>query len=317
MSVHEAKNACCESELSRLPETTDCPLCGAKGMRRYLEIRDFETHERFFAYACVNPACGVFQTLPVPGDLGPYYSRELGDIMRSRGGFIYEKLKRILLGKELRRLRSAPAGARVIDVGAGSGDFTRLLHEGGWKTAAVDAEGSPRPQEIRDLPEIPFGSIDYEDYTLRGIGEIRGSVVFCRHVLEHVKDPLFFLRRLREQGVTGFYISVPNSETLDRHLFGKYWFMWEPPRHLWQFNRRSLGLVLEKAGLEVVTTGYDLSPIVVPSIHRYLRLKRAPKWLCDFFGPKSTLCSLLGVLNVFFPRNMIWVYARVREENPS
>ncbi len=297
-----------------LPETLKCPICKTRGMRRHLEIRDFETHELFYAYQCMNQDCGVFQTLPVPDDLGPYYSRELGDIMRTRGGVIYEKLKRILLGRELSRMNAAPKGALVVDVGAGSGDFTRMLHEGGWRTAAVDAEGSPRPQEIRALPQIPFGSIDYADYTIKGLPDLAGGVVFCRHVLEHVKDPLYFLDRLREQGIQGFYISVPNSDTFDRKLFGKYWFMWEPPRHLWQFNQKSLGIVLKNAGLEVVKTGYDLSPIVVPSIHRYLRLKRAPGWLCKFFGPKSTLCSLLGVINIFFPRNMIWVYARVRSD---
>ncbi len=279
-------------------------------MSRHLEIKDFETHEVFFAYRCGNPACGVFQTLPVPDDLGPYYSRELGDIMRTSGGRIYEGLKRILLKKELNRMKPAAPGALVIDVGAGSGDFTRMLHEAGRRVAAVDSEGCPRPPEIRNLTEIPFGSIDYENYTLKGIGETAGSVVFCRHVLEHVKDPLFFLQSMKRQGVQDFYISVPNADTFDRVLFGTHWFMWDPPRHLWQFNKKSLFLLLEKAGLKVLDTGYDLSPIVIPSIHRYLRLKKAPEWLCRFFGPKSTFCSLFGVLNVFFPRNMIWVYAR-------
>ncbi len=300
-------------EATVLPEISKkipCPVCGAPEMSRHLEIKDFETHEVFYAYRCANPECGVFQTLPVPADLGPYYSRELGDIMRSSGGRIYEKLKSILLKKELDRLKPAPLTSLVIDVGAGSGDFSRMLYQSGRRVAAVDAEGSPRPQEIRLLPEIQFGSIDYEQYTFKGLGDISNSVVFCRHVLEHVKDPLFFLQRLKQQGVQDFYISVPNADTFDRVLFGTYWFMWDPPRHLWQFNKKSLYRLLEKAGLNVLDSGYDLSPIVIPSVHRFLRLKKAPEWLCRFFGPKSTLCSLFGVLNIFFPRNMIWVYAR-------
>jgi hypothetical protein len=90
--------------------------------------------------------------------------------------------------------------------------------------------------------------------------------------------------------------------------------MWEPPRHLWQFNQKSLGIVLKNAGLEVVKTGYDLSPIVVRVFTGICVLNARPAGSVNSLALKHAL-QPFGRDQYFLPRNMIWVYARFEDKS--
>lgn len=288
-----------------------CLVCHAHVVgQRVCELVDVVSRRRFTIVEC--PSCTVMRTVPVPGDLNPYYASDLGQVMKTTPSKLHTGLKRILLKTELRRIVSRVDPGVVIDVGCGTGDFIALIHQKGFPAVAVDASAA-RPIEIRHQPAIPYHQIEFERYEISGLRPCTGvCTVILRHVLEHVKDPRAFLHRLTEYGASYFYIVVPNSACFERRLLGRYWCMWDPPRHLWHFNEQSVRDLFQTLGLEIIHLGYETIPNLVPSFYRFLRLKGfSPRWY-NLFQPKGALSSLSSPVNFLLPHNVLWVLVKVR-----
>ena len=282
-----------------------CTLCRREAKwRTVIQLQDIETKEFFFILEC--PHCGILKTWPMPQELAPYYEGELGQAMRKSGGPIYSILKRWLLKTEVRRLTSLRKNVTFLDIGCGNGDIARLLHEAGHKVIAIDMENQ-RPESLKNLPTLPYRTIDDETYEIRNFGKVENGVAILRHLVEHLKDPPRFFQKLASYGVRYFYVALPNAGALERSLLGQYWFLWDPPRHLWHFNARSLEIFLKESDIEILKQGRDISPVIIPSLYRFLRLKNAPQWFCRIFSPKGSLCGIMTALNFLLPRNTLWV----------
>jgi hypothetical protein len=75
-------------------------------------------------------------------------------------------------------------------------------------------------------------------------------------VLEHVRDPITFLAAaaslLKSQGYLA--LNVPNLDSLPARLLGRSWPL-VLPEHLNYFNKKSLRLAVQKAGMRLVCFG--------------------------------------------------------------
>lgn len=99
-----------------------------------------------------------------------------------------------------------PAGARMVEVGCGKGDFLEMVQESGhFVVSGYDAtyEG--------DNPAI-------EKRYLNAGDRISADLVVLRHVLEHIPAPHRFLAMLAEIfGEAKIYIEVPNWDWIAEH----------------------------------------------------------------------------------------------------
>jgi 2-polyprenyl-3-methyl-5-hydroxy-6-metoxy-1,4-benzoquinol methylase len=100
-------------------------------------------------------------------------------------------------------------GKRIVEIGCGSGDFLRLLC-----TAGNDGEGYDPSQPTGRHAAGP-GSFEIIGRSFT-IEDARGAdLVCCRHVLEHLSDPIDLLRRLRASISAGgggiVFFEVPNA----------------------------------------------------------------------------------------------------------
>jgi SAM-dependent methyltransferase len=88
------------------------------------------------------------------------------------------------------------------------------------------------------------------------------------HVLEHMYDPCAVMKKvlcwLKPGGV--FTITLPNVDSLEARLFGRYWWGLDVPRHLWQFSPRALSAMARSAGFEAVEVGTAASCYIENSI---------------------------------------------------
>jgi SAM-dependent methyltransferase len=140
-------------------------------------------------------------------------------------------------------------GATVVDVGCGKGDLLKLLCRAGRNRGFgfdTSYDGDPEPA---DAPGTRFEGGLFDVDRAR---ELRPSLVSCRHVLEHVPDPVAFLGELAKCLATSpdgvLYIEVPNGQ---RQLHGS--LLWDYIyEHYSYFSPDSLRLALESAGLEVL-----------------------------------------------------------------
>ncbi|HEX9779946.1 MAG TPA: class I SAM-dependent methyltransferase [bacterium] len=283
-----------------------CLVCGqVQDAQAVCAIREVERGERFTLTRCGG--CGVLRTAPVPADLRPYYDAELGGLMRSSGSGLHARLKRVWLARELRRVLRAVTPSGFVDIGAGAGEFARVIHEAGFSVTTLDAGGAP--VETRGDADIPHVRMDYSAPGVPETVELGGRVAVLRHVLEHLADPVAMLEELRRRGAAGVYLVVPNAGSLERRLLGRAWYLWDPPRHLWHFTPATLRLVVVRAGFSIVASGLDTIPNLLPSLYRRLRLAGAPSWLTAPCRPKSALTALSAPLNFLLPGNVCWAVA--------
>lgn len=158
--------------------------------------------------------------------------------------------KRSLLDRKFRHWPpERSSGAKLLDVGLGSGAFMELAQAGGWTATGVDLDHrAVKNARAKGLDAI-YGGIE----TLATKCETFDYITIS-HVIEHVYDPVSVLEcayRLLKPGGR-IWIETPNWRAVGRRIYGRAWRGLEPPRHLVLFTWDTLGVLLERAGFRNV-----------------------------------------------------------------
>ena len=140
------------------------------------------------------------------------------------------------------------AGARLLEVGCGSGEMLQRLRGFGWDVLGQDvdpgavAHGRKRGLEVRqgslESLELPSASFD---------------AIVMSHVLEHLFDPVGLLNECHRLLRPGGRLSlvVPNAASLGFSLFKDAWLHLDPPRHIHLFTAVSLKQLLGRTSFQV------------------------------------------------------------------
>jgi 2-polyprenyl-3-methyl-5-hydroxy-6-metoxy-1,4-benzoquinol methylase len=150
--------------------------------------------------------------------------------------------------------------SRILDVGCGAGANARALKKLAPSSWITGIEPNPRAAELaREACDEVFQGM-LEDW-LGSSARPPYDAVILSDVLEHIADPLSFLRKLAEApeaaGAT-WIISVPNYGVWYnriRTLLGRFEYAWSglyDRTHLRFFTRSSIKKLLSQAGLEVL-----------------------------------------------------------------
>ncbi|RVE90172.1 methyltransferase domain-containing protein [Sinorhizobium meliloti] len=144
----------------------------------------------------------------------------------------------------------ALAGKTVIDVGCGKGDFLKRLCALSGATG-IGFDKSFEEDRGALVPQVRFVRDWFDDR----YADLRPDLVSCRHVIEHIADPIAFLRALRAHPGIGpetiFYFEVPNALYTLREL-GIWDLIYE---HVSYFTAHSLRIAVEAAGFDVLSAG--------------------------------------------------------------
>ena len=110
----------------------------------------------------------------------------------------YSKYFRTHMAQIADLVSEAMSGTHLVEVGCGKGDFLELLQSRGSSITGFD-------------PAYDGNNKDIERRYFTDQFEKKNNGLILRHVLEHVSDPVDFLKRLRDaNGGTGLvYIEVP------------------------------------------------------------------------------------------------------------
>jgi SAM-dependent methyltransferase len=153
------------------------------------------------------------------------------------------------LAKRARFVTTHKQGGRLLDVGCAAGVFLRAMRApGAWEVYGVEINAE-MAQLARDRYQL-----DVRSGTLEQAAFPDGffDVVTMWDVLEHLHDPANSLREvhriLKADGV--FVVRVPNLDSHDARLFGRYWAGLDAPRHLFVFNPQTLDALLGSSGFQ-------------------------------------------------------------------
>ncbi|MDQ8043153.1 MAG: class I SAM-dependent methyltransferase [Solirubrobacteraceae bacterium] len=239
-----------------------CPACGSIRTEHLFDAPDraLRAVPGTFPYRECENCATVFQ-FPQPGEdvLAQSYAADYGNYVDERG--LAERAAEPLARREAKRLMShANTSGTLVDLGCGTGRFLERLQYCGWAGTLRGREYSPEVARYAgDRLGIEISSGTVED---AGLEPGAQSVIVLRHVIEHLREPVAELSRLREGLEPGglLYLGTPDARALSAKVFGSKWWGYEVPRHLVVFSSDALTEALSRAGFDIVDAWWNWSP---------------------------------------------------------
>ncbi len=193
-----------------------------------------------------DPAFEMLLTNPRPEneDLEKYYQSEnyISHTDNKSGlvSFLYQTIKGYSLKKKVKLIKKLNHGSgKLLDIGAGTGDFLVAANKKDWQVFGVEVNENAR--SLAKKKSILLES-KIDSYTNQ-----KFDVVTMWHVLEHISDYRDVLQKchalLNKNGV--LVIAVPNYKSYDAQYYKNYWAAYDVPRHLWHFSKNSLPKILQ------------------------------------------------------------------------
>lgn len=219
--------------------------------KHFLTVKDHSVSKEIFELY-YDETLDMLITSPQPNenDLGKYYESEdyisHTDNKRSLFEKAYHIVKNIALKNKLNLINSEnPQKGRILDIGAGTGDFLLTAKENGWDTVGV--EPSDRAKSIAIKKGISF---------VGKISELENNsfdVITMWHVLEHVPNlelQIQELKRLLKPTGT-LIVAVPNFKSFDANHYKTFWAAYDVPIHFWHFSKKAIQSLFEKVDMRL------------------------------------------------------------------
>lgn len=222
--------------------------------KHFLTVKDHSVSKEIFELY-YDETLDMLITSPQPNenDLGKYYESEdyisHTDNKRSLFEKAYHVVKNIALKNKLNLINSQnPQKGKILDIGAGTGDFLLTAKENGWETVGV--EPSERAKSIAIKKGISFVDkiSDLENNSF--------DVITMWHVLEHVPNlelQIQELKRLLKPTGT-LIVAVPNFKSFDANHYKTFWAAYDVPIHFWHFSKKAIQSLFEKVDMRLEET---------------------------------------------------------------
>jgi 2-polyprenyl-3-methyl-5-hydroxy-6-metoxy-1,4-benzoquinol methylase len=229
----------------------ECPICKGHQFENNEIAKDtLVSEESFVITRCVS--CGLLITnpRPTPETISKYYESEkyISHHSEKAGlfGWIYRRVRSINLSSKLRLITKNNSQGKILDYGAGTGQFLTFMRAKGWDTYGVELNEEARNQ-------ILTKGINASKF-LEDIEETKFDVITLWHVLEHVHDINTLIAKLKalldKKGT--MYWAVPNPNSWDAKTYKSHWAGWDVPRHLYHFNQKNIKQLAKLHKLKVI-----------------------------------------------------------------
>ncbi len=230
-------------------------------MKLYLKTKDHSVSGEDFELRH-DPDLDMLITYPQPEELVKYYESEAyishTDANKSVVDKVYQAVKKYSIAKKIRLISSYANGKKkVLDFGAGTGDFLQEARKKGWTITGV--EPNPGAREKSTAKGI---------HLYKNLSEIKSEkfqIITLWHVLEHLpnlEDQIKMLTEILEQEGT-LIIAVPNFKSYDAKYYREHWAAYDVPRHVWHFSKTAIEKLFKPHGMRLVRT----KPMVFDSFY--------------------------------------------------
>jgi SAM-dependent methyltransferase len=241
-----------ENTLRQAQDDTRCPVCSSR-----FEVRLWGMKRGYSICRCGLCGARFVHRLPAEDELRAFYSEQYFFGGGAHGGYVdYEADKRAARDslESFVTLIDTHAGekGKLLDVGAATGVFLEAAKQRGWDPFGNELSEAAVARAIEKGIPMTAGPLSVASY-----GSGMFDAVSLLDVIEHVPDPTETVRTvatlLRTNGI--MLLNTPDSGSWYARLMGLKWHAYNPPEHLTIFNRRSLALLSERAGFDVVWSG--------------------------------------------------------------
>ncbi len=226
---------------------TNCPLCVSSRLRYTF------SHEGYRIVRCAD--CGLMFSNPQPSDteLAAIYSADyfLG-AESEEGRASTREMKRATARQYLSEIQRyvGEAGGRLLEIGCGDGDFLVEAEGAGFHVTGVEYAPAACDQARARLQR---GEIICGELEKAGLEDAQFDLCVLSDVIEHVRDPLAFLREIHRLLKPGgaIFIATPSLASWSAKLLKQNWMEFKP-EHLTYFEPKTLETALFRTGYNQV-----------------------------------------------------------------
>lgn len=261
-------------------ENPRCNLCGSNEQDTvYDNLTYWEYPGKFCIVRCES--CSLVFTSPRPSldKIGKYYESDLyfgRDISSSNIDINDDGNREISYGPVYSEVLRYKKKGRILDIGAGTGMLLSKFKDIGWQVEGVElTEGAVNYAKQKYSIVLKKG-----DFLDQKFSQSMYDVIVLNGALEHLHRPLETLKKscsiLKDKGM--IIISIPNEGSIGRRIYGRNWFPWQPPRHLYHFSPKTVTQMLEKAGFKniVIKHSYHVQNYYI--LYQSMRYALSPKF---------------------------------------
>ena len=216
----------------------------------FQKVKDYSVSKEIFELHH-NPEYDLLMTFPKPSleKLPSYYESEdyisHTDGKRSLFERVYHFIKGIALKNKLKLINTQSAKGKLLDIGAGTGDFLVVAKNDGWDITGIEPSAKAKGIAINK-------GVNFAD-SLSVLESHSFDIITMWHVLEHVpnlEDYLSELKRLIKPTGT-IIIAVPNFKSFDANFYGRHWAAYDVPRHIWHFSKTAIEKLFAEKGIQL------------------------------------------------------------------
>jgi len=240
---------------------THCPAC----LSHDLDKNAFISNESTLSVSGFNHAkcnnCGTYFVNPQPTDesLKDFYAHSFrqGDdnelLGQSLSRYFDPEKRDYFIKNRVNPIKThISKNSSVLDIGCGTGVFVRYMLDEGFTAHGIDIH----------KPSIEYGqkNLDLQQKISNSnwvdFGDEKFDLITVWTVIEHLKDPQFFLDTIRKNlNRPGFLlIEYPTVDSLQFKYLNENFFWVMPPYHLFLFSKRGIEELLRRTGYHLIET---------------------------------------------------------------
>jgi 2-polyprenyl-3-methyl-5-hydroxy-6-metoxy-1,4-benzoquinol methylase len=226
-----------------------CTACGSKVDNQYLfakKIQNMESDliEFYRCMRCKTIFLGKYNDY-YDDELYAYYSKYVD----KKEEDIYDALTNISYEKVLRQFDSYGGGQNILDVGCGNGSFVKVALQKGYQAEGIDL--SDLAVEVAQRFSLPVTKLDFFS---KNISDSSRDIVTMFEVIEHLPNPVDFLRRSEKVVRPGglIYLTTPNFNSLDRRVLGRKWNVFHREHYTYFTTQTLIKLIRNNTELDIL-----------------------------------------------------------------
>jgi SAM-dependent methyltransferase len=285
-------------------EEVFCLICnGIEARIIERDLRDFEYNipGAYQLRECRHCSQLYLSPRPIEEDIVECYPADYHGYQTKSVSRLYDLLTSFQMRHRFRRYkRLVGDSATILDVGCGNGSVMKALKRTlpSWEVFGVEFQ--PEVARLAQEQGLRIFSGTLEECTFP---EASFDILIMNHLIEHLPDPLRALKRARDLLKRGGYIigEVPNFDSLDRSVAGKWWGGHHAPRHLFQFTPKTLDALFRRAGLKTLSISPEMhTGHWAGSVQNFLQDGHLPMRLHNGRAPYYPLLLVLFTIPNFF-----------------
>jgi len=237
-----------------------CPICGSASTGML-----FQKH-----YKCKNCGLIFFEYTLNVADLAKIYDEKYfrGKVYCD---YIQEKtFRKKLFLEKLNLIKTyIPPNGKVLDVGCATGFFLEVMRKLGYETYGIEVSDYAS-NYARNMLKL---NVITGDLLSASFPDDFFDIITMFDVLEHLPNPIETLaecsRIIKRGGI--LIIETLNADSLIFKILKQNWPLFSPPYHLFYFNQKNIGLLLDKCKFERI----KVLPIqtYIPSLKGFKRIR--------------------------------------------